>query len=94
MLIRDPVLRPDIDHLLKNLFKSYRASNKSPKKCNYTTNLIAHKQSIIRDQNKRSFRTPESFKESICDPNRYSGDTLNNMRHGKGLLGYLFNRNL
>lgn len=30
MLIRDPRLRPDTDNSLKNVFKTYRISNKSP----------------------------------------------------------------
>jgi hypothetical protein len=40
MLIRDPVLRPDVDNLLKNIFKSYRANSKSPRKCKYLNKTI------------------------------------------------------
>lgn len=32
MLIKDAGLRPDVDSLLKNIFKTYRASSKSPSK--------------------------------------------------------------
>lgn len=87
MLFRDERQRPDVDNLLKNIFKSYKMNRRSVRMSTSRLTLGA-RPSPLKEKTSRLVRSPDKGKEGF-DRSKYEGQMLDGQRHGKGTISVL-----